>query len=133
MPLTAHQTKRLTALQHYGTAYEAVVIHPNGTTVRLAYTYRHSFRGLQDVLIKYAEKVIAFLGDDPKPYAVHNGKRRTITISGGGVVKFSGRTERQAIQEGELEWIGKSPKAIPPAPAPIAAAAPAAEQAELFA
>lgn len=105
--LSAEQMAKLERLRHFGTRYEAVVVRPDGKQALLAYCGRHSMAGLREALCQRAQAVIAFL-DAPAGAEVTYPRRgpQEISITGGGVVRFSGRTQREAIQAGELPYVG---------------------------
>ena len=101
--MTDEQMRKLVALQNYGTRYEAVVIRGDGERRLLAYCGRHSRRGLIDALQNRAEIAIKFLGIGAD--ARMTLAKDAISLTGGGMVKFTGRTQRDAIMSGELPYI----------------------------
>jgi hypothetical protein len=101
--MTDEQMRKLTALQNYGTRYEAVVIRGDGERRRLGYLGRHSRRGLSAALNTCARDVIAFLGVPETARVKAVGA--WLAIDGGATVEFSGRTQREAITAGELPYI----------------------------
>lgn len=106
-PLTDEQTARLARLHNRLTAYELEVVHPDGTTALFCYTQRKSRIGLMVATEgPRAIRACRFLGIDPATarYRVPRGTARAELrlIPGNGVIRFTGRTERQAIMEGEL-------------------------------
>jgi hypothetical protein len=106
--LSPAQLAKLTALQNRGTAYEAIVTAPDGRKALLAYCSRHSFQGLCAALGRRGQSVCDWLQAGPDADATPDRKARTIAITGGGMVSWSGRTEREAIQQGELVYIGRA-------------------------
>ena len=58
--MTAEQSRRLTALQNYPTRYE-LVITDGLFTYRIAYTARHTGRGLRDAVRAHAEQIVRTL------------------------------------------------------------------------
>lgn len=98
---------RLDRLRDNPTTYEVVVIRPDGRRRLLAYTRRAKHllrraaaRRARDVAIFVCVRDVV-LTNVPKQDAVR--------IIGGGEVRFSGRTERAAIMEGELPDVRDAP------------------------
>lgn len=103
--LTDAQRAKLALLQNRATRYEVAVTHADRRRVLLCYTAKHSSRGLTDALRGRMVEVGTFLAlPDEARFAVQAGENR-ITASSGGEVSFTGRTQRQAIMEGELPFI----------------------------
>ncbi len=120
--LTPAQMASLERLKNYPTRHEAVLSKPDGSQVLLAYTPRKSIRGLLDAAQDRGKDVVAHLAlaDDARMEAA-KGKQE-LHFSDGSRIHFSGRTQRDAIMEGSLAYIGDvgaSPAAAPPA-APVA-------------
>lgn len=105
MALRPDQIAALEALRNRPTLYEAVVIRPDGERRLLTYCGRHSMRGLRDALSERGAAVATFLGVGDNAEAVVRG--REVRITGGGIVRFSGRTKRDVImQDTKLTYIG---------------------------
>lgn len=119
--LSAQQVKRLNSIAHFHTAYEAVVVRGDGTRVLLAYCVRKSGRGLRDALRKRWDAVCAFLALDDEIATFDVISKNEIRAIGGGVIRWSGRTERDAIMAGELTYVVRAVAAETPAQAPQAA------------
>jgi hypothetical protein len=95
-------TDRLEALAHYATRYEVVLT--NGTkSFLLGYTARHSRAGLVDVLIARGPAVAARVGMSDEHFInFKTWKWPGLDVSNGWLVRFSRRTQREAIVAGEL-------------------------------
>jgi len=104
--LTTQQ--KLDRLKNYRTRYELIASHPDGRKLLIRYTARQGRRGLLDALTMDAARVCQVLGADD----IHWGKR---AADGGHMgewtVKFSGRTQREAILGGELPFYANFEKA----------------------
>jgi hypothetical protein len=110
--MTPEQTSRLESIRHYGTAYEIVIIAPDGSRYLVGYTKRHSGDGLRRMLSRHAERIVSFVGVDS--YTLRGRGLQPIDLGAGHRIEFSGRTEREAIISGELPAI---PERGTPAPA----------------
>ncbi len=103
---TPEQLRRIARLKNRDTLYEAEIVRADGARVLLAYC-RKSGSGLREALRKRTEAVVRFLGG---PKAITWGRGTApVEIEGGGSIRFSGRTERDAIVEGELPYVGNVP------------------------
>lgn len=92
--------QKLARIQGRGTAYE-VVITKGDTTYLVSYVARHSYAGMRDAVVQRAEEIVV------KTNAAHIDKAgRTITTDNGWTIKFSGRTQRDAICNGEHTYVG---------------------------
>jgi len=100
--MTATQTEKLARLAHYGSQYEIVAVKA-GETVLLGYAARHSRSGLIAVIRRRGEDVVMLTGSEE----FTTGKKAADPITcGPWLIKFSGRTQREAIMCGERPWIG---------------------------
>jgi hypothetical protein len=97
--MTQNQIDKLEALKNYGSRYE-IILERGAERVRLAYTSRKSGRGLRDAIHKNGAELVAFCGSEK----MELGGRPMEYLIGGWSVRFSGRTQREAIQAGELAW-----------------------------
>lgn len=101
--------KALIKIQNKATTYE-MVLQYGDVSVLLGYAPR-SFRYLRAALRDNIEEVIKKAPDGADRDFVGTGKNRHIVILDGEDVimkiKFSGRTHRDAICNGELEEIGR--------------------------
>lgn len=105
LALTDYQLAQLTRLADRPTRYEAVIVRPDGARCLLGYLTQHSKRGLYEAVTGRASAVVAFLGapDTARVWSVRGCP--DLALTGGGVVQFSGRTQREAIQAGELTFV----------------------------
>ena len=103
--MTDQQMQKLEALRNYGTRYEAVVVRGDGEQRLLAYLGRHSLQGLYSATTQRGRAVLAFLVLPDDAQMTFARKSREIAITGGHTVKFTGRTQRDAISNGELAYI----------------------------
>lgn len=93
--------QRLEALKHYSSRYELVATHPDGRKVLVGYTPRRGRSGLFDMLAKNGVAWVKFSGSENITF----GKRVADgAISGKWSINFSGRTQREAICNGELPF-----------------------------
>jgi hypothetical protein len=104
--LSELQSAKLAKLHSYGTRYEVEVEHPNGARKLVAYTPRRTGTGLVSAVTAHGERIVSFLGIGDTASMSWKGKGRdAMGVDGGGVIRFSGRTQREAIIEGELPFI----------------------------
>lgn len=115
--LTAEQKAAVARLAGYATRYEAAVVHPDGRYTLLCYTPRRNKQGLHAALSERAKAALAFLGAPDTAGVQHAKGAHELLVDGGGRVIFTGRTQRDAIQEGKLPYIGDWEPAEAPAPA----------------
>jgi hypothetical protein len=80
-------------IANYATRYE-IVLRANGNTQVLAYTERHTRRGIIDVMRANADLILAALPDGED--ILWDAKRRAY-VGPSVTVGFSGRTEREAF------------------------------------
>lgn len=93
-------TDRLERLRHQTTRYELVMRHTKtGEKRRVCYTARRNRRGLFDAMRSNGEALVRITGAQEFTF----GTGSTATI-GDWSVSFSGRTQREAISNGELRW-----------------------------
>ena len=99
--MTATLEARLERLKNYRTRYELVAEHPDGRRVLVRYTSRDNRRGLYGALTQDCEGICAFFGTD----AITFGKRSADGATmGEWRLRFTGRTQREAILAGELPF-----------------------------
>ena len=101
MPLTADQTRRLEEIKNLYTRYEVVLARQTGEKVLVGYTGRKSRKGLLNALRRHPDAVIELVGGENVATFTKEG----LSFSSGWTAKFSGRTERDAILQGEIEHI----------------------------
>lgn len=96
---------RLALIKGRWTMYEIELLSPDGRRYLVCYTPRRSFRGLIDAVRARSREIrkVAGLGDD------NRGERRgtALHMDNGAVIRFTGRTARDAIIGGELPYIGR--------------------------
>jgi hypothetical protein len=80
-------------IANYATRYE-IVLRANGHTQVLAYTERHTRRGIIDVMQTNADLILAALPEEED--ILWDAKRRAY-VGPSVTVGFSGRTEREAF------------------------------------
>lgn len=97
--MTEVQTKRLAYIARYRSRYE-VVMDLDGRRYRIGYTGRKSKRGMVAVICNCGVDLAARLAGIDTEYRF--GAGAVATLSGGWTVTF-GRTEREAVLEGELQ------------------------------
>lgn len=107
--LSPEQLRRVARLHNRHTLYEAEIIRPDGTKALLAYCGRRSKQGLIEALDKRAPHALRFLGAPRHARVERERGSPDVKIEGGGMIRFSGRTQREAIIEGELQYVGDVP------------------------
>lgn len=119
-PLDEKTLRRLKRLQNRLTAYEVEIVHPDGRRVLLCYTENKSKHGIMQAIGKRGRAVIAFLDmDDGATMHVDRGSQE-IRVDGGGIVRLTGRTERDAIfSRNELPYVGTLTRSECDAPHPV--------------
>ena len=101
--LTAEQTRKLARLQNCATRYEAVVIRQDGEKRLVAYSGRKSRAGLLTAAQQRGKAVLAFL--ECNVASTLEWKNGEFRMCDGSVIRWSGRTQRDAIMQGELTYI----------------------------
>ena len=104
MATTQTTIERLSLLRNYATRYEAICVSADARRALVAYSGRHSFQGLVAAVRRNGAAVAAFLGLDDTAIMSRKGAR--LAFSNGAMIEWSDRTQRQAIMEGELPWVG---------------------------
>lgn len=106
--LTEEQERKLSRIKLYATRHELVLSHADGRKYLLCYVVNSARRNtIFSIVSERAKDLIRVVGvENP---IIHFAKRKAdgATI-GEWKVAFSGRTQRQAIIEGELTYIGKA-------------------------
>jgi hypothetical protein len=82
------------------TRYEVTAIHEDGTTMLVCYTPRNSMAGLAAAIRGRALPLGAALRLKPDAAFYPNMKPRIHFTAGAWKIGFTGRTQRQAMQEG---------------------------------
>lgn len=86
------------------TLYELAAIHPDGRRMLIAYTSRKGRRNLWGAITNDVrrDELVKFFGTT----AFRFGKRVADGATWGGwAIRWTGRTQREAVQSGELEYI----------------------------
>jgi hypothetical protein len=89
------------------TRYETVLISPDDRRFLILYTARRSFPGLMAVLRQRGRELCDRLSLDDSARATRGGSGRfpTLSLGNGWTAGFSGRTQLECEQSGELPWI----------------------------
>jgi len=96
--------EKLARIKNYSTRYELVAIHSDGRKVLVGYTPRRGRSGLYDMLATNGPAWVKFSGAENVTF----GKRVADgAISGDWSINFSGRTQRDAICNGELPFFAQ--------------------------
>ena len=98
---TANKIKRLESLKNRRTLYEAAIILPNGTKMLMCYcgkSYSKLYRAAQS---RY-DAIKAKTGFSE--FAVYVPNKKVLPDETLPLIKFTGRTEREAIIDGELPY-----------------------------
>lgn len=103
-PLTENQIAKLTALQNYATKYEIVIEIADGRKLRVAYSGRKSKTGILSAVQKIGPQIVALtsMPDDARM----EWSKGAMKLGNVATIKFSGRTQRDAIMSGELAYAG---------------------------
>jgi len=98
-PLTPQQLAGLARLVNRATLYEIEIIAADGRKALLCYTPLRTGLGLRNGLLERGAAVAAFLGapSNAKMKSVRGCHSSTHEITGGGLIRFSGRTKRDVI------------------------------------
>jgi len=101
-------TEKLEAIRHYATRYEIALSFADGRKMLVCYTPRKNKAGLRDAILSRGKAILAQmpdLSDDARmTYAAATG----FSLGNGCRIYFTGRTQRDAICNGELPFIGAS-------------------------
>lgn len=106
--------EKLAALHNRATRYEVVAIkqEPIGETrVLIGYTARHSRHGLLAACRQRGEVMIKALGLNDTSMLFPAKRAADGFDIDKWSIRFSGRTQRDAILEGELQYVGDLPSA----------------------
>ena len=97
--------ERLERLRNYGTLYEIELAGPDGQRFSLGCACKSRIALIQRVQAR-GRAIVNRLGlPEDVRFVVSGGRFPTVTIDGKYVVRFSGRTQRDAICGGELPAI----------------------------
>lgn len=98
----ATTAERLERLKYYATRYELAAINGD-TRILLVYSYGRGRRAILESARKHGEKLVALTGRQSIDFAKRASDGATM---GDWQIRFTGRTQRDAICSGELPWIG---------------------------
>ena len=99
--MTSTQSARLAAIANRYTRYEVIAQRDNGERVRIGYTMHRSRHGLLQVLRAHADQVIALTNCGENTMMTAGSRASDGFRINDWSLRFTGRTERQAILEGE--------------------------------
>jgi len=106
MQLSPDQIARLDRLANFATRYEAVLTLPDGRKWLVAYCGRKSRAGLLAAVRERGKAILARL-----PAEAADGdllwKGGRFVFTGGTTIAWSGRTQRDAICNGELPYVAE--------------------------
>ena len=102
--MTATVMERLTRLQRYATCYELAIRHADGRTYLLAYCGSKSRETVFRIARKHGTRIVEVTGVDQIFFAKRSADG---AIVGDWRIVWTGRTERDAITNGELPFIAK--------------------------
>ena len=92
---------KLARLTNRHTRYEVVALHPTDyRSMLIGYTSRHSLRGLIDMLSHNAASFFKLVGETT--CRRENGQ---LICANGWIVRFTGRTQREAYLNGERPFV----------------------------
>lgn len=98
--MTHEQERKLARISGCYTVYEMVAEHADGRRLLAGYT-RETRPGMLAMLRKNWDMWCKLTGKQAGTWEAHKMIR-----FGAWTIRFSGRTQRQAIIEGELPWVG---------------------------
>ena len=105
--LTKAQVRKLDRIRRRDTLYEVELVHrQTGERCLLCYCHRTGSR-LAGYIARHAEALVAFCGSDT--YATRRLDLREEFAIGEWGMRWTGRTQREAIMHGELVWF-RTPK-----------------------
>lgn len=100
--LTPHQQARLDTIYNRTTRYEITATHEDGRKFLVGYTIHKSRSGLLATMRKRPDQLATALGlGDSEPWTFKTKPLPRATVAG-WTIGFTGRTERDAIIEGEI-------------------------------
>jgi hypothetical protein len=102
--LTPEQVRKLERIKFHPTRYEIELVKPDGTAMLVCYSSRRSISGLLRAMRDRWAQIVRAGNISGIGYRI--GKARAYSFENGVVIRFSGRTQRDAIMRGELPFIG---------------------------
>jgi hypothetical protein len=104
--MTSEQERKLAAISNRYTRYEVAAIQGE-TRIRIAYTMRRSRPGLLEACRNNGPEIIKALAvSDSQMLMFIKANGQWVIELGSWVIRFTGRTQREAILAGELVWVG---------------------------
>jgi hypothetical protein len=104
--MTEDQMAKLESIKNFHTRYEVEVVRTaDGARRLVCYTPRKSRRGLADAIGQRASSIKAFLGLGEQAMGDFRGTTEYLVFPNVGSIRFSGRTQRDAILAGELTYV----------------------------
>lgn len=104
MPLTETQIAKLERLRFHATRYEIELTTAAGAKWLVAYTPRRNFRGPLAAVQQRGSAILRVAGMPDDATVTRDGA--SLRFGDGSVIRFSGRTQRDAISNGELPYVG---------------------------
>jgi hypothetical protein len=102
--LTSTQLAKLARIKNYSTRYE-LIVENDGIRHLVVYTPRRNRQGLISAIeCSVAHGLSALTGVDSITFSKRGDEPSAIV--GKWRIRFSGRTQRDAIIQGELPWVG---------------------------
>jgi hypothetical protein len=101
--MTEAQMVKLERLRFAPSRYEIEIVASSGAKHLIAYTPRRSFRGLLDAVRQRGVAILRVVGMPEETQAERVGA--SLRFADGTVIRFSGRTQRDAIMHGELPYV----------------------------
>lgn len=98
---------RLERIARYGTRYEITATKAGEATLLIGYTPRLSRPGLIDMLRRVGPEVVGRLAIGDKDRIAFGTKPRPWAETAGWRIAFSGRTQREAIINGEHPFVAE--------------------------
>jgi len=92
----------LRAMRGHSTAYELAAIHPDGRRVLVRYTFRRSRAKLYECACRFADELKMLCGTAEIRF---DDKASNGATMGEWAIRWTGRTERDALHGGELPFI----------------------------
>jgi hypothetical protein len=104
--LTPAQLSKLERIRHYRTRYEIEITIPGAAPMLVCYSDRKNLAGLCDALCKRWAPITRAANVPHESAATRVKRAAAYAFDNGATVRFSGRTQRDAIMSGELAYIG---------------------------
>lgn len=98
--------EKLERIQNYATRYEVALSLADGRKLLVCYTPRKNRSGLLSALQDRGKAILAHLPDLSDDAALTYAASTGFDLGDGHRVHFTGRTQRDAICSGELDFIG---------------------------